>query len=44
MAGLKADHMDYRGVVFIGLMIENKQPKVLELMCVLVIQKHNPSY
>ena len=30
MAGLKADHMDYRGVVFIGLMIENKQPKVLE--------------
>ena len=22
--------MDYRGVVFIGLMIENKQPKVLE--------------
>ena len=30
MAGLKADQMDYRGVVFIGLMIENKQPKVLE--------------
>ena len=30
MAGLKADHMDYRGVVFIGLMIENNQPKVLE--------------
>ncbi|WP_294580799.1 phosphoribosylamine--glycine ligase [uncultured Thomasclavelia sp.] len=30
MAGLKADKMDYRGVVFIGLMIENNQPKVLE--------------
>ena len=30
MAGLKADHMDYRGVVFIGLMIENNQAKVLE--------------
>ncbi|UTY38047.1 phosphoribosylamine--glycine ligase [Allocoprobacillus halotolerans] len=30
MKGLKADHMDYRGVVFIGLMIENNQPKVLE--------------
>lgn len=30
MAGLKADQMDYRGVVFIGLMIENNQAKVLE--------------
>ena len=30
MAGLKADNMDYRGVVFIGLMIENNKPKVLE--------------
>ena len=28
MAGLKADNMDYRGVVFIGLMIENNKPKV----------------
>jgi len=30
MAGLKADKMDYRGVVFIGLMIENNKAKVLE--------------
>lgn len=30
MAGLKADNMDYRGVVFIGLMIENREAKVLE--------------
>ncbi len=30
MAGLKADGIDYRGVVFIGLMIENHQAKVLE--------------
>ena len=30
MAGLKRDNMDYRGVVFIGLMIENMQAKVLE--------------
>ena len=30
MAGLKADHMDYRGVLFIGLMIENNKAKVLE--------------
>lgn len=30
MAGLKVDHMDYRGVVFIGLMIENNKAKVLE--------------
>lgn len=30
MEGLKKDHMDYRGVVFIGLMIENNQAKVLE--------------
>ena len=30
MAGLKADNMDYRGVVFIGLMIENNKAKVLE--------------
>lgn len=30
MQGLKEDQMDYRGVVFIGLMIENNQAKVLE--------------
>ncbi|MBR3693820.1 MAG: phosphoribosylamine--glycine ligase [Erysipelotrichales bacterium] len=30
MAGLKKDNMDYRGVVFIGLMIENNKAKVLE--------------
>ena len=30
MEGLKKDNMDYRGVVFIGLMIENDQAKVLE--------------
>ncbi len=30
MNGLKEDNMDYRGVVFIGLMIENNQAKVLE--------------
>lgn len=30
MAGLKADNMDYRGVVFIGLMIEDGKAKVLE--------------
>ena len=30
MQGLKEDGMDYRGVVFIGLMIENNQAKVLE--------------
>lgn len=30
MKGLKEDHMDYRGVVFIGLMIENNKAKVLE--------------
>ena len=30
MEGLKKDNMDYRGVVFIGLMIENEQAKVLE--------------
>ena len=30
MAGLKPDNMDYRGVVFIGLMIENNKAKVLE--------------
>ena len=30
MKGLKADNMDYRGVVFIGLMIENGKAKVLE--------------
>ena len=30
MQGLKDDQMDYRGVVFIGLMIENNQAKVLE--------------
>lgn len=28
--GLKADGLDYRGVVFIGLMIKDGQPKVLE--------------
>ena len=30
MAGLAEDHMDYRGVVFIGLMIEDGKAKVLE--------------
>ena len=30
MKGLKADNMDYRAVVFIGLMIENGKAKVLE--------------
>lgn len=30
MAGLKKDQMDYRGVIFIGLMIENNKAKVLE--------------
>lgn len=30
MAGLIADEMDYRGVVFIGLMIEDNKAKVLE--------------
>lgn len=30
MAGLKKDNMDYRGVLFIGLMIEDNKPKVLE--------------
>lgn len=30
IAGLKKDNMDYRGVIFIGLMIENKKAKVLE--------------
>ena len=30
MAGLKADDMDFRGVIFIGLMIENGKAKVLE--------------
>lgn len=30
MAGLKADNMDYRGVLFIGLMINNGKAKVLE--------------
>ena len=30
MAGLKADGIDYRGVIFIGLMIENNQAKVIE--------------
>ena len=30
MKGLKADNMDYRGVVFIGLMIENGKAKVFE--------------
>lgn len=30
MQGLKEDHLDFRGVIFIGLMIENNQPKVLE--------------
>lgn len=30
MQGLKQDHMDYRGIVFIGLMIENGKAKVLE--------------
>ena len=30
MKGLKADNMDYSGVVFIGLMIENGKAKLLE--------------
>ena len=30
MAGLKADGIDYRGVIFIGLMIENNKAKVIE--------------
>lgn len=30
MQGLKEDQMDFRGVIFIGLMIENNQAKVLE--------------
>lgn len=30
MQGLKDDCMDYRGVIFIGLMIENQKAKVLE--------------
>ena len=30
MAGLKAENMDYRGVIFIGLMIEDNKAKVLE--------------
>ena len=30
IAGLKKDNMDYRGVIFIGLMINNNKAKVLE--------------
>lgn len=30
MKGLKEENMDFRGVIFIGLMIENNKPKVLE--------------
>lgn len=30
MKGLEADHMDFRGVIFIGLMIKEKDVKVLE--------------
>lgn len=30
MKGLKQENMDYKGVIFIGLMIENNKPKVLE--------------
>ena len=30
LSGLKKDNIDYRGVIFIGLMIENKKAKVLE--------------
>lgn len=30
LAGLKKDNIDYRGVIFIGLMIENNKAKVLE--------------
>ena len=30
MEGLKEEKMDYRGVIFIGLMIDNNKPKVLE--------------
>ena len=29
--GLQKDNIDYRGVIFIGLMIENNKAKVLEL-------------
>ncbi len=30
MVGLKNENMDFRGVIFIGLMIDNNKPKVLE--------------
>ena len=30
LKGLKEDHLDYRGVIFIGLMVENHKAKVLE--------------
>ena len=30
IAGLEKDNLDFRGVIFIGLMIENKKAKVLE--------------
>lgn len=30
LEGLKKDHIDYRGVIFIGLMIDDQKPKVLE--------------
>ena len=30
LAGLRKDNIDYRGVIFIGLMIDNKKAKVLE--------------
>ncbi|VEJ36094.1 Phosphoribosylamine--glycine ligase [Aedoeadaptatus ivorii] len=33
MAGLAADGMDYRGLIFIGIMIGNDGPQVLEFNC-----------
>lgn len=44
MQGLKDDQMDYRGVVFIGLMIENNQAKVLEFNVRFGDLKHNQSF
>jgi len=33
IAGLKKDNIDYQGVLFIGLIIENDSPKVIEYNC-----------
>ncbi len=33
MKGLHEDHMDYRGVVFIGLMIEDQGCKGIRIQC-----------